>query len=88
MCEDLSILKILNAFVLNLSLKYEICQLWPQKNNEILYALLFFSQQSHSLQVQFGQSYGVVLVLHSEARQLQLGHLVSVNISPKSFFQI
>lgn len=39
---------------------------------------LFLDQQSHCFQVQLGQSYGLSLILHSEGRQLQRGHLDSI----------
>ena len=55
------------------------------ETNEI-YSKLFTSQQSHCFQVHFGQSYGVSLFLHSEGRQLQRGHLDSIdNYGNRSF---
>jgi|CXWL01.1.fsa_nt_gi hypothetical protein len=49
---------------------------------------LFSAQQSHCVQVQLGQSYGVSLILHSEGRQLQRGHLISMDIFRKHVLNI
>lgn len=49
---------------------------------------LFSAQQSHCVQVQLGQSYGVSLILHSEGRQLQRGHLTSIDIFRKYVLNI
>jgi len=49
---------------------------------------LFFAQQSHCVQVQLGQSYGVSLDLHSEGMQLQRGHLISIDMSRKHDYDI
>ena len=34
------------------------------------------SQQQHSSQVQFGHSFGDLLILHSEGKQSQSAHLI------------
>lgn len=61
---------------------------FSQARKQRFFYLLFSSQQSHSRHEQLGQSYGELLVLHSDGRQLQFGHLASDNFFPIHFFYI